>query len=404
VPWEPPHRTTSLFGLVMTETRATDVLIVGGGVIGLAIGWRALHAGLTVRLLERDPTIAARTTHVAAGMIAPISEAAPSEPALLALALESAARYPAFVEALEAESGLQMGYRRCGSLFVARDVDEAAVLDRDLAFRRTLGRPVTRLLPSEARRLEPALAPTLRLALEIPDDHAIDPRALSAALARAFTRAGGDLRTGTEVSALSISHGEVYGVRLDTGESLAAGQVVVAAGPWSGQIGAIPDSAQVPLRPVKGQILTLTDPNGPGMIERVLRMQPGYLVPRGDGRYILGASVEERGFDTTITAGAVFELLRDAIELVPGMSEWALEELNAGSRPGTADNLPVIGPSPVLERLHWATGHHRHGILLTPLTADATVAALTGAKVPEVIAAAGPGRFAPVPGSLEVSR
>jgi glycine oxidase len=299
---------------------------------------------------------------------------------------------------------MQTGYRRCGSLCVARDGDEAAVLDRDFAFRQTLGKPVTRLLPSEARRLEPALAPTLRLALEIPDDHAIDPRALSAALVRAFTRAGGDLRTGTDVSALNISRDEVYGVRLDSGESLPAGQVVVAAGPWSGQIGAIPDHAQVPLRPVKGQILTLRDPNGPGMVERVLRMQPGYLVPRGDGRYVLGASVEERGFDTTITAGAVFELLRDATELIPGISEWAIEELNAGSRPGTADNLPVIGPSPVLERLHWATGHHRHGILLTPVTAEATVAALAGREVPDVTAPAGPGRFNLLPGSLEVTR
>jgi glycine oxidase len=388
----------------MSDERATDVLIVGGGVIGLAIGWRALREGLTVRLLERARATATATTHVAAGMVAPISEASPSEPALLALALESAAMYPAFVAELEAETGMSTGYRRCGSLFVARDADEAAVLDRDHAFRQTLGLAVNRLLPSEARRLEPALAPTLRLALEIPDDHAIDPRALSAALVRAFTRAGGELVTGTEVSALNISRREVSGARLDDGRFLAAGNVVIAAGPWSGQVGGMPDAAQVPLRPVKGQILTLVDPSGPGMIERVLRLQPGYLVPRGDGRYVLGASVEERGFDTTITAGAVHELLRDVIELVPGAGDWTLAELNAGSRPGTADNLPVIGPSPVLARLHWAAGHHRHGIMLAPVTAETVVAHLIGAPAPEVATPAGPGRFNLSSGALEVTR
>jgi glycine oxidase len=385
----------------MSESGATDVLIVGGGVIGLAVGWRALDEGMSVTLLEREPAPAAQTSRVAAGMIAPIGEASPSEPALLELGLASAGLYPEFVAELEAETGSQTGYRRCGTLLVARDGDEAAGLDRDLEFRRSLGSPVNRLLPSEARRLEPSLAPTLRLALEVPEDHAIDPRALAAALSRAFTRAGGDLRLGSEVSGLSVSHDRVNGVRLDNGETLSAGHVVIAAGPWSGQIGAMPAGAQIVFRPVKGQILTLADPNGPGMLERVLRMTPGYLVPRGDGRYVLGASMEERGFDTTITAGAVYELLRDAIEIVPGVSEWTLEELNCGIRPGTSDNLPVIGTSPSLERLVWATGHHRHGILLTPLTADLVVAELAGRALPELATAASPARFADRPGPTD---
>lgn len=388
----------------MSESGATDVLIVGGGVIGLAVGWRALGEGMSVALLERESAPAARTSHVAAGMIAPIGEASPSEPAQLELGLASARMYPDFVAELEAETGSDTGYRRCGTLLVARDGDEAAALDRDLAFRQSLGRPVNRLLGSAARRLEPALAPTLRLALEVPDDHAIDPRALTAALARAFTRAGGELRVGSEVSGLSVSHDQVHGVRLDNGETLSAGHVVIAAGPWSGQIGGMPADAQVPLRPVKGQILTLADPNGPGMLERVLRMTPGYLVPRGDGRYVLGASVEERGFDTTITAGAVHELLRDAIEIVPGASEWTLEELNCGLRPGTADNLPVIGSSPALEGLMWATGHHRHGILLSPVTAELVLAELAGRPLPDLAAPASPARFSDLAGSVEVTR
>ncbi len=375
---------------------SSDVVIVGAGVIGLAVGWRALERGLTVTILERGAPGAA-TSRVAAGMIAPISEASPHEPELLALGRESAAAYPAFTEALRAASGHDPGYRRLGTLFVARDADEVAVLDRELAFRRGLGLPVRRLRPSEARELEPALAPTLRLALEIPDDHAVDPRALTGALAAACERLGGRVRTGAQVDSLRIADGRVDGVVLAGGERIPAAHVVIAAGAWSGGAAlGLPEEAQVPMRPVKGQIIALRDPSGPGLLDRVLRMQPGYLVPRGDGRYVLGATMEERGFATTVTAGAVFELLRDAWELVPGVSELMIEELMAGIRPGTPDNLPILGPSPAVRGLHWATGHHRHGFLLAPLTARLVVAALCGEPESELAASVAPARFAPV--------
>ena len=170
---------------------------------------------------------------------------------------------------------------------------------------------------------------------------------------------------------------------LRNGELVPAGQVVVAAGAWSGAIGGIPDPARVAVRPVKGQILRLHDPAGPGLLNGVLRMGGGYIVPRGDGRYVLGATMEERGFDTTVTAGAAFELLREAVELVPGIGELVLDELSAGLRPTTADNLPVLGPG-ALGGLHWATGHYRNGILLTPVTAEIVAGALAG--VPAEIA------------------
>ena len=331
--------------------------------------------GLSVRLFERDSPGAA-TSRVAAGMIAPISEASPSEPELLALARESAGLYPEFVAELRHESGLDPGYLRFGTLFVARDADEAAVLERELAFRTELGLPVRRLRASEARALAPALAPTLRLALEIPDDHAIDPRALTAALAAAFEAAGGELCWGADVQELVVDGGRVTGVRLASGSFVGAGAVVVAAGPWSGDIDGLPAEARVSLRPVKGQILELRDPAGPGLLEEVLRMQPGYVVPRGDGRYVLGATVEERSFDTIITAGAVSALLRDAIELVPRIADWELVETCAGIRPGTADNLPILGPSGSVAGLHWATGHYRHGVMLAPVTAERVLAGL----------------------------
>jgi glycine oxidase len=216
---------------------------------------------------------------------------------------------------------------------------------------------------------------------------------LTAALEAAFVRAGGELISGVAVEAVAVSDDRAAGVLLGDGQTVDADQVVIAAGPWSGEHFGLSPEAHVPLRPVKGQILALRDPAGPGVLAHVIRMQPGYLVPRGDGRYVLGATSEERGFDQTATAGAVFELLRDATELVPGVSEWVIDELMVGTRPGTPDNLPILGPSPTLDGLHWATGHHRHGIMLTPLTADLVVAGLTGQPMPELAAPTAPGRF-----------
>jgi glycine oxidase len=368
-----------------------DALIVGGGVIGLAVGWRAARSGMRVTIVERgDPGTG--TSRVAAGMIAPISEAEPSERPLLELTRRSAAAYPSFIEELEAQAGRDAGYLRCGTLMVARDGDEAAVLRREHAMRTELGLPVRALTQSEARALEPALAPTVRGALEFEGDRAIDPRALTAALTTAFADAGGEL-IAAEVAAIEHTDGAVTGVELTGGRAIDAAQVVIAAGPWSPAIEGLPEHARVPLRPVKGQILRLRDPTGPGLFTRVLRMQPGYLVPRGDGRYALGASVEERGFDTAVTAGPVFELLRDAIELVPGLSELQIEELAAGIRPTTPDNMPAIGPG-ALDGLHWAIGHYRHGILLAPATAELVLAALHGEPLPIPGAEAfAPGRF-----------
>jgi glycine oxidase len=299
------------------------------------------------------------------------------------------------VEALLATGAPDPGYLDSGTLLVARDPDEAAALERELVFRQSLGLPVRRLRGSEARALEPALAPTLRLALEIPDDHAIDPRGLVRALVHALGAAGGELQPHAEVTELVCDGGRVCGVRLAGGELLEADQVVVAAGPWSAQLPGLPEAARIRLRPVKGQVLALRDPGGPGLVQRVIRMQPGYLVPRGDGRYALGATVEERGFDTTVTAGGVFELLRDAIELVPGVAEFVIEELMAGTRPGTPDNAPIIGPG-VLDGLHWATGHYRHGILLAPVTAELVAGVLAGEPLPALAKPFDPARFAPI--------
>jgi glycine oxidase len=310
-------------------------------------------------------------------MLAPVTEADAGERALLDLGLRSARAWPAFAAELEEAAGLGVGLRACGTLVVARDRDEAEALDRELDLRVRLGVRAARVLPSAARRLEPALAPTLRLALDVPDDHAVDPRRVCLALARAADRAGAALRPGVEVAAVRPGRG----VALADGSLLAAEQVVVAAGAWAGAFG-------VPVRPVKGQSLRLRDPAGPGLLERVVRFEGGYLVPRGDGRYVLGATMEERGFDTAMTALGVHDLLRDAAELVPGVLELEIEELIAGLRPGTPDNGPVIGAS--ADGLVWATGHFRNGVLLAPVTADLVAATLAGERPAHAF---GPERF-----------
>jgi glycine oxidase len=383
------------------NARAADVIVIGGGVIGLAVAWRACLRGLRVTVLERGRA-GGGTSRVAAGMLGPIAEVTPGEEPLLELGLRSAREYPRFARELAAAAGLaDVGYTRCGTLLVARDRDEAEALERELGLRLRLGLSVERLRASEARRREPALAPALRLALDVPDDHAVDPRALMAALAEAIRRAGGELRELTAAASLELAGGRVHGVALEDDSTLRADQVVIAAGVWSGELGGVPAGARIPTRPVKGQIMRLHDSAGPGLLTRVIRMGSSYIVPRGDGRYVIGATSEERGFDTSVTAGAAFELLRDAGELVPGISELELDEFSAGLRPGTPDNLPAIGaggPGSV-DGLHWATGHRRGGILLAPITAELVVGGLAGEVPPRYAAPFAPGRFAARVGS-----
>ena len=359
-----------------------DVAVLGGGAIGLAIAWRARQRGLSVVVIDRGD-LGRGASHVAAGMLAPVAEADPGERELLELGLRSARAWPAFAAELEDVSGRPVGYRASGTLVVARDRDGAEALERELALRERLGLRVERLLPSAARRLEPALAPTLRAAFLAPDDHAVDPRRLTAALAVAAARAGVEYRVGQEVTA--VLPGE--GVEIEGRQLVAATKVVVAGGAWSGGIAGIP---AVPVRPVKGQTLRLRPAAGePLLLQRPVRHDGGYLVPRGDGELIVGATQEERGFDVSVTAGGLYELLRDASELLPGVLELEVAETLAGLRPGTPDNAPLMGE---LDGVLFATGHHRNGILLTPVTAELAAAHLAGEA--ELDGTFAPGRFA----------
>jgi len=313
-----------------------DVLVVGGGLIGTSIAYRAQQRGMAVQVLDAGEDGAWRH---AAGMLAPVTEARPGEDPLLQQGLESHRRWPAFAEELGVELRTQ------GTLAVARDRDDAEALDRLHAFRQRVGLPSERLLPSAARRAEPALAPTVRLALDVPGDWSVDPVAVVEAL-----RARVPVRR----------------ERVTSLPGLRAGRIVVAAGAWSAQL------LDVPVRPVKGQVIRL---RGERLIERTIRTLDGYLVPRGDGRYVLGATMEERGWSTAATAGGVYELIRDLAEVVPGILELEIESVGAGLRPATPDNLPLVAER---EGVLVATGHFRNGVLLAPLTADVVAEQLAG--------------------------
>jgi glycine oxidase len=326
-------------------------------------------------------------------MLAPVSEANFGEQDLIALNLESASRYPAFIAELESETGMFTGYRPSGALTVALDRDQAELLRQMNRFQASLDLDADWVSAPDCRALEPGLAPRVVGGIRSSVDHQVSPRALASVLAAALDRAGGELCTNAPVASVNVESDRVTGVALESGERVGAEQVVVAAGWRSGDLGGIPDDARVPVRPVKGQIIRLRGDRDAPVARQVVATPEIYIVPRDDGRVIVGATVEELGADTTVTAGGIFELLRAAYEALPGISELELVEAMAGLRPAAPDNEPIIGPSSQ-EGLFCTTAHWRNGILLAPVTADAAAAAIAGEDMPAFLAPFTPGRFA----------
>jgi glycine oxidase len=362
------------------SNRSYDAVIVGAGVIGLSCAWRAAQRGARVAVVERSRP-AAGATRVAAGMLAPVGELAFGEPELLEMTLAAAELYPDFVAELEAASGVDSGYRCDGALHVALDRDEAAELRRVHELQRSLGLGAEWLPPRRCRELEPGLIPSFNGGVHAPDEASVDPRALAAALLAALAAEDGvELLFGTGVESALLDDDRIAGVRVEGGGELRAAAVILATGAWSGQAQWLPDPARPPVRPVKGQILELRARDGVAPCCRIVSSERVYLVPRPDGRLIVGATVEELGFDAVVTAGGVHELLREAYRLLPDVAEMELVEATAGLRPATPDNLPLVGASPV-DGLLWATGHYRNGILLAPLTARMLVEELEAAPV-----------------------
>ncbi|MFE9627507.1 glycine oxidase ThiO [Streptomyces sp. NPDC006527] len=377
------------------SSRTSDVLVVGGGIIGLVTAWRAAQRGFATAVVDPEPGGGA--AQVAAGMLAAVTELHYGEQTLLGLNLASARRYPDFAAELTEATGQDLGYRRSGTLAVALDADDRAHLRELHALQQRSGLESQWLSGRECRRLEPMLAPGVRGGLRVDGDHQIDPRRLAGALVTACERAGVVFHR-TWAERLSVVAGRAAGVLTRAGTPLAAGQVVLAAGSLSGRLAGVPDAVLPPVRPVKGQVLRLTVPRryAPFLtrtVRAVVRGSHVYLVPRENGELVVGATSEELGWDTTVTAGGVYELLRDAHELVPGITELPLTETRAGLRPGSPDNAPLLGPTE-LDGLLLATGHYRNGVLLTPVTGDVMAHALATGELPEEARPFTPRRFA----------
>ncbi|MFF8944910.1 glycine oxidase ThiO [Streptomyces sp. NPDC014864] len=371
-----------------------DVLVVGGGIIGLVTAWRAAQRGLTTAVVDPEPGGGA--AQVAAGMLAAVTELHHGEQTLLGLNLASARRYPDFAAELTELTGLDLGYRRCGTLAVALDADDRAHLRELHALQQRSGLDSEWLSGRECRRLEPMLAPGVRGGLRVDGDHQVDPRRLARALVTACERAGVVFHRAW-AERLTVVRDRAAGCVLRDGTVLGAGRVVLAAGSLSGRLAGVPADVLPPVRPVKGQVLRLTVPKryAPFLsrtVRAVVRGSQVYLVPRLNGELVVGATSEELGWDTAVTAGGVYELLRDAHELVPGITELPLTETRAGLRPGSPDNAPLLGPTD-LDGLLLATGHYRNGVLLTPVTGDALAHALVTGDLPDDARPFSPRRF-----------
>ncbi len=365
--------------------------IIGGGVIGLSIGWRLAAAGLSVDIFERDAA-GRGASWAAAGMLAAGIETEPGELSLYALNRESQSLWPDFAAAVEAASGEAVGLRQDGTLSVALTRDDVGQLRFTYEFQRSHGIALDWLSAADARQFEPHLHPNLAGAVLSRGDHQVDNRRLVRALQRAFTAAGGRLHEQAEVTAIDIAGGSVAGVRVGERRHR-ADKVVLAAGAWSARIAGVPPVARPPVRPVKGQMLALRmNPEAP-LLRHVVWTPKVYLVPRRDGRLIIGATTEERGFDRDLTAGGIFALLEGAWRALPAIEELPIDEMWVGFRPGSRDDAPILGPTEV-EGLVLATGHHRNGILLTPVTARAIAHYILTGDVEAAIRPFGIGRFA----------
>jgi glycine oxidase len=360
-----------------------NVAIIGAGVIGLGIAWRLAMRGVPVAVFDKG-ACGAGASHAAAGMLAACAEAEPGEEALVTLGRASQARWPAFAAELKQASGVDVGLRPEGTLVVALTSDDQARLSHQLVFQQKLGLPLQWITAAETRRREPHLAGKLAGAVFSPEDTQVDNRKLAAALRIAAEAAGASISEHQAVKTISNDAGRIDGIVLADGRKVAADVVVLAAGAWSRSIDGLAPELRPPVRPIKGQMLALRmDPAAP-LLTHVVWAPGAYLVPRLDGRLLVGATVEEKGYDTSLTAGGILTLLEAAWRVVPAVEELPIDEMWVGHRPGSRDDAPILGTG-LIDGLIYATGHHRNGILLTPITADAIAElVLEGAADPAI--------------------
>lgn len=360
---------------------SADVVVIGAGVIGCAIARELARRGSEVLVLERDSP-GRRATWAAAGMLSPLGEAG-GRGALLELGDASLHRFASFAHELREETGIDVEYRTNGKLHISTGDDDDSL--RRLAADPLAARFEVALIDANAARaLEPALSDTVSLALLIGRDHRVNNRLLAQALLAAATSAGARFRTAAAVAELVVRSGAVTGVRLLSGEHIATPRVILAAGAWSGMIHGLPRA--LPVRPVKGQMFAVDGRAGRAErttelpIQRTILSSSCYILPREDGRLLIGATMEDVGFRKGATPRGMARLMHAAISVVPAIADMPLLETWAGFRPATPDGLPILGEDPSATGLVYATGHFRNGILLTPITASCIADVASGTQ------------------------
>ena len=376
---------------IATMRAKPRVVIIGAGVVGLGIAWR-LAGRAAVTVFDRGKA-GAGASYAAAGMLAACCEAEPGEEALVALGRESQARWPAFADELQGVSGIDVELRREGTLVLALDRRRSGDDRARPRISAPARLPLEWLSAAATRAREPRLAGKIAGALFSPEDHQVDNRKLAQALRVAAEAAGAAICEHRPVKEIIVQGGQARGVVLEDGTT-DSGYRRPCRRRLVAQIGGLPPDRRPPVRPVKGQMLALRMDAAAPLLSHVLWAPGVYLVPRRDGRLIVGGTVEEKGFDDTVTAGGLLTLLEAAWRAVPAVEELPVDEIWVGHRPGSRDDAPILGPGP-LDGLFYATGHHRNGILLAPVTADAMARLILDDVVEPAIKPFGLERFLP---------
>jgi glycine oxidase len=365
---------------------AVDVIVVGGGVIGCSIAWRLAQSGLKVTVFERG-RVGCEASRAAAGMLSPQGEALGPGP-FFEFCLRSRTMYRAFAEELTEASGIDVQYKDDGTLFVVIEGEDGEAKTDWASWQFEAGLPLEYVSADDLRRLEPAVTELATRAIFLPEEHQVENRRLMDALEAAMKRADVELIEGADVSALQFERARVTGV-VSAGQRFDAGVVIVAAGTWSSQL-LEPLGLDVKVIPARGQMISVR--SNPCPIKRVLHSSKVYVVPRNDGRLLIGATVEYEGFNKSVTAGAINSLLSAAVELIPSIADFAVDEMWCGLRPDTIDHLPIIGASGV-DNLVLATGHFRNGILLAPITSASVAELINSNRQPDALGPFGLQRY-----------
>lgn len=370
------------------EYSELKAIVMGGGIIGCSVAWRLAAEGVVTTVLERG-RVGQEASWAAAGMIAPQAEAEGPGP-FFDFCMKARDTFDGIVDRLVREGGVDPEYDRAGILYVALDADERVQLERRASWQRSVGAPLEELSGAEARRVEPMLSPEAVYAIHMPTNRRTDNRKLTQAYAAAARKAGAEFVEGARVEALATRGERAVGVLMDDGSTLEADVVVNAAGAWAGEIRGL-EADRVKLHPVRGQIVCFEV--APETIGPALFSLRGYVVPRRDGRLLAGSTMEEAGYNKSVTLAGLDKIARGAAAIVPTLGAATFREAWAGLRPATRDLLPVLGFSPSVSNVLWAAGHFRSGILLSAITGEIIVDLVQGRRPAVELGAFSAARF-----------